>query len=172
MAKILIAEDERDIRDLITFILRFAGHVVVATSNGEEAFLKAQEVMPDLIMLDVRMPRMTGYEACRKIKEIDSLKQVPVVFLSAKGQESEVQAGLEAGAVEYILKPFAPDQLTARVNALLEKYQIQSYKRQHNIPQDDLKQGDQEQGDQGQDDQGQDDQGQDKDSLVKRLFGS
>ena len=172
MAKILIAEDERDIRDLITFILRFAGHVVVATSNGEEAFLKAQEVMPDLIMLDVRMPRMTGYEACRKIKEIDSLKQVPVVFLSAKGQESEVQAGLEAGAVEYILKPFAPDQLTARVNALLEKYQIQSYKRQYNIPQDDLKQGDQEQGDQGQDDQGQDDQGQDKDSLVKRLFGS
>jgi len=172
MAKILIAEDERDIRDLITFILRFAGHVVVATSNGEEAFLKAQEVMPDLIMLDVRMPRMTGYEACRKIKEIDSLKPVPVVFLSAKGQESEVQAGLEAGAVEYILKPFAPDQLTARVNALLEKYQIQSYKRQYNIPQDDLKQGDQEQGDQGQDDQGQDDQGQDKDSLVKRLFGS
>jgi DNA-binding response OmpR family regulator len=172
MAKILIAEDERDIRDLITFILRFAGHVVVATSNGEEAFLKAQEVMPDLIMLDVRMPRMTGYEACRKIKEIDSLKPVPVVFLSAKGQESEVQAGLEAGAVEYILKPFAPDQLTARVNALLEKYQIQSYKRQYDLPQDDLKQGAQEQGDQGQDDQGQDDQGQDKDSLVKRLFGS
>ena len=177
MAKILIAEDERDIRDLITFILRFAGHVVVATSNGEEAFLKAQEVMPDLILLDVRMPRMTGYEACRKIKEIDSLKQVPVVFLSAKGQESEVQAGLEAGAVEYILKPFAPDQLTARVNALLEKYQIQSFKRQYDLSQDDPKQGDQEQDDQGQDDQGQDDQGQDdqgqdKDSLVKRLFGS
>ena len=172
MAKILIAEDERDIRDLITFILRFAGHVVVATSNGEEAFLKAQEVMPDLILLDVRMPRMTGYEACRKIKEIDSLKPVPVVFLSAKGQESEVQAGLEAGAVEYILKPFAPDQLTARVNALLEKYQIQGYKRQYDQSQDDLKQGDQEQDDQEQDDQGQDDQGQDKDSLVKRLFGS
>jgi DNA-binding response OmpR family regulator len=167
MAKILIAEDERDIRNLITFILRFAGHVVVATSNGEEAFQKAQEIMPDLILLDVRMPRMTGYEACRKIKEIDSLKPVPVVFLSAKGQESEVQAGLEAGAVEYILKPFAPDQLTARVNALLEKYQIQGYKKQYDLSQDDLKQGDQEQ-----DDQGQDDQGQDKDSLIKRLFGS
>jgi DNA-binding response OmpR family regulator len=167
MAKILIAEDERDIRDLITFILRFAGHVVVATSNGEEAFLKAQEVIPDLILLDVRMPRMTGYETCRKIKEIDSLKPVPVVFLSAKGQESEVQAGLEAGAVEYILKPFAPDQLTARINALLEKYQTQSYTRQYDLKQDDLKQGDQEQ-----DDQGQDDQGQDKDSLMKRLFGS
>ena len=122
MAKILIAEDERDIRDLITFTLRFAGHEVVATANGEEAYEKAQEVLPDLIMMDVRMPRMTGYEACKLMKQHEELKPIPVVFLSAKGQESEVQAGLEAGAVEYILKPFAPDQLTSRVNALIEKY--------------------------------------------------
>ncbi|HKJ26586.1 MAG TPA: response regulator transcription factor [Anaerolineales bacterium] len=122
MAKILIAEDERDIRDLITFTLKFAGHDVVPTANGEEAYLKAQEETPDLIMMDVRMPRMTGYEACRKMKEIDELKPIPVIFLSAKGQEAEVAAGLEAGAVEYILKPFAPDQLTARVSAILEKY--------------------------------------------------
>jgi len=122
MAKILIAEDERDIRDLITFTLRFAGHEVIATANGEEAYLKAQEMTPDLIMMDVRMPRMTGYEACRQMKENDSLKDVPVVFLSAKGQDSEVQAGLEAGAVEYILKPFAPNELTERVTSILEKY--------------------------------------------------
>ncbi|MBN2046134.1 MAG: response regulator [Anaerolineales bacterium] len=122
MAKILIAEDERDIRDLITLTLRFAGHEVVAAVNGEDAYQKAQEVNPDLIMMDVRMPRMTGYEACRLIKEIDELKRVPVIFLSAKGQESEVSAGLEAGAVEYILKPFAPNQLTERVAAILEKY--------------------------------------------------
>lgn len=123
MAKILIAEDERDIRDLITFTLRFAGHEVIATSNGEEAYLKAQEVVPDLIMMDVRMPRMTGYEACRQMKEIEALKLIPVIFLSAKGQDSEVQAGLEAGAVEYILKPFAPHELTERVGSILEKYQ-------------------------------------------------
>lgn len=122
MARILIAEDERDIRDLITFTLKFAGHEVIPTANGEEAYLKAQEEIPDLIMMDVRMPRMTGYEACRKMKEIDTLKRIPVIFLSAKGQEAEVSAGLEAGAVEYILKPFAPDQLTARVKAILEKY--------------------------------------------------
>ena len=124
MAKILIAEDERDIRDLFTFTLRFAGHEVIATTNGEEAFQKAQEVIPDLIMMDVRMPRMTGYDACRQMKEIDALKSVPVVFLSAKGQDAEVQAGLEAGAVEYILKPFAPDELTARVTKILAKYQV------------------------------------------------
>jgi DNA-binding response OmpR family regulator len=122
MAKILIAEDERDIRDLITLTLRFAGHEVIATANGEEAFQKAQEAIPDMIMMDVRMPRMTGYEACRRIKEIDELKPIPVIFLSAKGQESEVAAGLEAGAVEYILKPFAPNDLTDRVAAILEKY--------------------------------------------------
>jgi len=126
MAKILIAEDERDIRDLITLTLRFAGHEVIATANGEEAFQKAQETIPDMIMMDVRMPRMTGYEACRRIKEIDELKPVPVIFLSAKGQESEVAAGLEAGAVEYILKPFAPNDLTDRVAAILEKYKPES----------------------------------------------
>jgi two-component system alkaline phosphatase synthesis response regulator PhoP len=121
MAKILIAEDERDIRDLITFTLGFAGYDVIAATNGEEAFQKALEVMPDLILMDVRMPRMTGYEACKRIKAEEKIKHIPVVFLSAKGQESEVQTGLEVGAVEYILKPFSPDQLTDRVRAILGK---------------------------------------------------
>lgn len=125
MARILIAEDERDIRDLITFTLKFAGHEVIPTANGQEAFdtaLAMKDNPPDLIMMDVRMPRMTGYEACEAIKAIQELQKTPVVFLSAKGQESEVRTGLEAGAVEYILKPFAPDQLTARVKEILEKY--------------------------------------------------
>jgi len=119
MAKILIAEDERDIRDLITFTLQYAGYEVTATSNGEEAYAKAKEILPDLILLDVRMPRMTGYEACEKIKSDPLTERIPVVFLSAKGQEVEVKTGLEAGAEEYILKPFAPDQLTERVRAIL-----------------------------------------------------
>ncbi len=119
MAKILIAEDERDIRDLIAFTLQFGGHEVTTTSNGEEAVLKAVEIIPDLILLDVRMPRMSGYEACQKIKANPVTNHIPVVFLSAKGQESEVETGLAAGAVEYILKPFAPDQLNERVKAIL-----------------------------------------------------
>jgi two-component system alkaline phosphatase synthesis response regulator PhoP len=119
MAKILIAEDERDIRDLITFTLSFAGHQVTAASNGAEAVEKALQLIPDLILMDVRMPRMTGYEACKRMKEEESIKHIPVAFLSAKGQETEVQTGLEAGAVEYILKPFSPDELTERVKKLL-----------------------------------------------------
>ena len=122
MARILIAEDEPDIRELVAFTLRFAGHEVTTTSNGEEAYHKAQEMIPDLIMMDVRMPRMTGYDACRAMKQIPSLKDIPVVFLSAKGQDAEIQTGLDAGAEEYLLKPFAPDQLVERVKVILAKF--------------------------------------------------
>jgi CheY-like chemotaxis protein len=122
MTKILIAEDERDIRDLITFTLRFANYDVVAASNGEEAVTLARKEVPDLILMDVRMPRMTGYEACAAIKSEPNLKDIPVIFLSAKGQDSEIQAGLQAGATEYLLKPFAPDQLTERIQAILARY--------------------------------------------------
>ena len=122
MAKILIAEDERDIRDLVAFTLRFAGHEVFSASNGEEAVEMTPKVNPDLILMDVRMPRMTGYEACKVLKADPDLKDIPVVFLSAKGQESEIQQGFDAGAEEYLLKPFAPDQLTARVKTILAKF--------------------------------------------------
>lgn len=122
MARILIAEDEPDIRELVAFTLRFAGHEVVATSNGEEALQQADQVVPDLILMDVRMPKMTGYDACRAMKNDPNLKDIPVVFLSAKGQDSEIQTGLDAGAEEYLLKPFAPDQLVERVRAILGKF--------------------------------------------------
>lgn len=122
MAKILIAEDERDIRDLVAFTLRFAGHEVVTAGNGEEAVDLAPKVNPDLILMDVRMPRMTGYEACKAMKANPDLKDIPVVFLSAKGQESEIQQGMDVGAEAYLLKPFAPDQLTNRVKEILSKF--------------------------------------------------
>ena len=115
MPKILIAEDEPDIRELIAFTLKFGGFEVVVTTNGAEAVERAPEVMPDLIMLDVRMPRMTGYEACKAIKDNPLTAHIPVIFLSAKGQELEVSTGMDAGAADYILKPFAPDVLSEKV---------------------------------------------------------
>ncbi|MEW6503751.1 MAG: response regulator [Chloroflexota bacterium] len=122
MAKILVAEDEKDIRDLLSFTLQFAGHTVITVTNGEEAWQAAPSVMPDLILMDVRMPRMTGYEACQRIKGDPQTAHIPVVFLSAKGQEAEIQQGLQSGASEYLLKPFAPDELTRRVAELLERF--------------------------------------------------
>jgi DNA-binding response OmpR family regulator len=121
MTKILIAEDERDIRDLVTFSLKFGGFEVVQASNGQEAVERAQAEMPDLILMDVRMPKMTGYEACKALKAMPAMRHIPVVFLSAKGQESEIQLGVEAGAEEYILKPFAPDELTKQIKSVLER---------------------------------------------------
>jgi CheY-like chemotaxis protein len=121
MTKILIAEDERDIRDLITFTLRFAGYEVVSASNGEEAVHLAPQELPDMILMDVRMPRMTGYEACALIKADPKTQAIPVIFLSAKGQESEIQTGMNAGAEEYLLKPFAPDQLITRIHEVLSQ---------------------------------------------------
>jgi CheY-like chemotaxis protein len=123
MAHILVAEDERDIRELINFTLMFAGHTVTLAANGEEALnqAKAANPKPDMIMMDVRMPRMTGYEACKQIRQIASYQDTPIVFLTAKGQDEEVSQGLEAGATAYILKPFSPDDLTKRVADILKQ---------------------------------------------------
>ena len=121
MAKILIAEDERDIRELVNYSLQFGGFTVVQAVNGVEAVEQAQKELPDLILMDVRMPKMTGYDACRQMKSIPELRDIPVVFLSAKGQESEIHTGMEVGAEEYILKPFAPDELVRLVQTVLDR---------------------------------------------------
>ena len=76
---------------------------------------------PDLIILDVRMPGMTGYETCRKLKEDPATSEIPIVFLSAKGQEVEIEEGLASGALEYIVKPFAPDELVSQVKNILKR---------------------------------------------------
>ncbi|MGB9775235.1 MAG: response regulator transcription factor [Anaerolineae bacterium] len=122
MPRILVAEDEKDIRELIAFTLRFAGFDVLLATNGAEAVEVAEAERPDLVILDVRMPRMSGYEACRRLKENPHTASLPVVFLSAKGQDSEIQQGLESGAEEYILKPFAPDELIQQVRDILNRH--------------------------------------------------
>lgn len=119
MAKILIAEDDQDIRELVTITLQFNGHEVVSAVDGAQAVEKAESESFDLILMDVRMPRMTGYEACRRLREMESTREIPIIFLSAKGQEAEIQAGLQAGATQYILKPFAPDVLANRIDSVL-----------------------------------------------------
>lgn len=119
MAKILIAEDDQDIRELVVLTLQFNGFEVVSAVDGAQAVEKAQQDEFDLILMDVRMPRMTGYEACRHLREMEKTKDIPIIFLSAKGQDTEIQQGLEAGATQYILKPFAPDVLAGKINEVL-----------------------------------------------------
>jgi DNA-binding response OmpR family regulator len=121
MTTILVAEDERDIRELIAFSLRYGGFEVEEAVNGIEAVEKARKLRPDLIILDVRMPKKTGYEVCRELKEADETRDIPIVFLSAKGQEAEIKQGMELGAVDYIIKPFEAEQLPKRMAEILKE---------------------------------------------------
>jgi DNA-binding response OmpR family regulator len=92
---------------------------VLPTCDGEEAYETAKKEIPDLIVLDIRMPRMTGYEACLNLKSEMTTRHIPVIFVSAKGQDGEVQTGLEMGASDYLIKPFSPNQLVDLVHKVL-----------------------------------------------------
>ena len=120
MAIILVAEDEPDIRELISFTLKYNGYEVLLAKNGEQALEILRDTLPDLILLDVRMPRVSGYEVCQAIRQDERTRDIPVAFLSAKGQESEITMGMRAGADAYILKPFSPDDLLHEIHKLIE----------------------------------------------------
>lgn len=121
-ALILVVEDEPDIRELISLTLQFGGFKVVQAANGEEAIQKAFEVNPALILMDVRMPKMDGFEACQELKRHPQTRDIPVVFLSAKGQDADIKTGYAVGAVAYFLKPFSPEHLPLQLNDILAKY--------------------------------------------------
>lgn len=123
MAKILVADDDRDVRELCIFTLQFAGHEVFGASNGEEAINQAKQTLPDLIIMDVRMPKINGFEACKILKADPFTCTIPVIFLSVRVEDSEVQTGLNAGAVDYLHKPISPDRLSEKVKTHLQKKQ-------------------------------------------------
>ena len=126
MLRVLVAEDERDILELITFTLQFGGYDVIPTSNGADALERTFIEEPDLILLDVRMPQMSGYEVCSRVKTDPRTENIPIVFLSAKGQEAEIKTGYDSGAIDYILKPFAPDYLLHRLEEILTSESLTS----------------------------------------------
>ena len=120
--KVLLAEDDPDIQKVAKMSLKFAGVAqITVVENGEECLAAAGNERPDVILLDVMMPRMDGYEACRKLKENPATHSIPVIFLTAKAQHFEVKKGLELGACGYLTKPFNPMTLHAEIVALLEK---------------------------------------------------
>jgi DNA-binding response OmpR family regulator len=119
MTTILIVDDEPPILDLVRFTLEDAEVRVVEASDGVEALALARRLRPDLILLDVHMPRLDGLEACRQIRRDPALAQTPIVMLTAAGQEADRVRGREAGADEYLTKPFSPLALLALVEALV-----------------------------------------------------
>lgn len=121
MSLILAVDDEPHILKLVAFSLRAQGFDVIEASEGPTAIELAKTERPDLILLDVMMPGMDGYEACRLLKSNDSTCDIPILMLSAKSQAAEKTAGLEAGALDYICKPFTPKELVAQVREFLDK---------------------------------------------------
>jgi len=116
---ILVADDEEDVRELVSYRLTRSGYEVIDAQDGEEAFRLASENVPDLMVLDVMMPRLDGYEVTRRVRAEESLRSVPVILLTARSQETDVSRGFEVGADDYLKKPFNPDELVARVRAVL-----------------------------------------------------
>jgi DNA-binding response OmpR family regulator len=115
--KILVVDDEAYIVHILEFSLGMEGYEVITAFDGEEAISKAERENPDLIVLDIMMPKLDGYETCRRLKSIDRTKGIPVILLSAKGRSMDQRVGMDAGADEYITKPFSPRKLVERISS-------------------------------------------------------
>jgi two-component system phosphate regulon response regulator PhoB len=119
--KVLIIEDEEDILALIHYNLTKEGFKVFCAATGEDGLKKISEQKPDIILLDLMLPGLSGVEICRTIKEKPETSEIPIIMVTAKGEESDIVAGLELGADDYITKPFSPKILVARTKAALRR---------------------------------------------------
>ena len=117
--KILVVDDEIYIVHILDFSLGMEGYEVVTALDGEQALEKLKSDKPDLIVLDIMMPKLDGYEVCKAIKSSPETRQIPVILLSAKGRNVDQKLGFDVGADDYITKPFSPRKLVERINQLL-----------------------------------------------------
>jgi two-component system, OmpR family, response regulator MtrA len=121
MTRVVVADDDEDVRDLVRFKLEQVGMDVVGVGDGAAALEACREHGPDLVLLDLMMPGMSGLDVCRSLRASDTLAAVPVIMLTARAQESDIAQGFEAGADDYVVKPFSPRELSSRVQALLAR---------------------------------------------------
>lgn len=119
--KVLVADDDLVVRELIVFRLEMSGYEVVEADDGEAAVRLAAEHQPDLVIMDVMMPALNGFEATAKLRAQPETARIPVLLLTAKAMEADVERGFAAGADDYIKKPFSPQELAAKIDALLRR---------------------------------------------------
>ena len=117
--KVLIVDDELNIVTALEFLLQKSGYEVMAAQNGDEALQRVESFAPDLVLLDVMMPRISGYEVCRRMRERPEWKHIKIIMLSAKGREAEVSKGVSLGADLYVTKPFSNNELVGKIGELL-----------------------------------------------------
>ncbi len=130
-ATVLVVDDEPNIVTLLETWLETIGCKVVSAGDGEKGVEKAREVLPDLILMDGMMPRMSGFDACKLLKDDKATRDIPLIFLTVQGEVQDVVKGLELGAHGYMTKPFKPQELLARVRSTLKIKQIQDRLKQH-----------------------------------------
>ncbi len=117
--KVLVVDDEVYILHILDFSLGAEGFDVITAADGEQALARARSERPDLIVMDIMMPRLDGYETCRRLKSDPVTKEIPILLLSARGREEDRKRGMEVGADDYMTKPFSPNKLIARVTEML-----------------------------------------------------
>jgi two-component system alkaline phosphatase synthesis response regulator PhoP len=118
--KILVVDDEVYIVHILDFSLRMEGYEVITALDGEQALERVKSDHPDLIVLDIMMPKLDGYDACRKLRADPQTADVPIILLSAKGRNVDQRMGYDAGATDYITKPFSPRKLVEKINTILQ----------------------------------------------------
>ena len=121
MAKILVIEDEQDLQQILEYNLKQAGHQVFAALDGAEGLRLARERSPDLVLLDVMLPDISGTDVCRSLKEAAATRHTPVIMVTAKGEEIDRVVGFELGADDYVVKPFSVRELLLRIQAILRR---------------------------------------------------
>lgn len=119
MKKILIVEDDRALVQILEFFLKSKGYAVDKAFEGIEAVKKINENLPDIILLDINLPKMSGFEVARKTKENEKTKNIPIIMITALGQDENIKRGYEIGCEDYIIKPFNLDQLTLKIAKFL-----------------------------------------------------
>ena len=127
-AKILVVDDEPDVVDLVALNLRSTGFKVISADNGETGVAKARTEIPDLIILDLMLPKLSGTEVCKVLKRDSATAAIPIIMLTAKGEEVDRVIGLELGADDYVTKPFSPRELNLRVQSILRRSQPEAAK--------------------------------------------
>jgi DNA-binding response OmpR family regulator len=116
---VLAADDDEDVLELIAFRLERSGYTVIVARDGEEALALARRKRPDLAVLDVMMPKLDGFELTRRLRADEATSRMPIILLTARAQDADVQRGFDVGADDYLRKPFSPQELRARVQAIL-----------------------------------------------------
>ena len=121
MARILVVEDERDLQEIIAYNLRQSGHAVTVVGSGRDALTAVADARPDLLLLDLMLPDVSGIEVCRKLKGDTATREIPIIMVTAKGDEVDRVVGFELGADDYVVKPYSLRELLLRVDAVLRR---------------------------------------------------